>query len=76
VYLLYQTAWVDEDGLLQFRNDIYGHDARLAAALRRDIAPKRGDSYAGNLSFEAPTALLQHLESHGEKFKPVKTLAN
>jgi len=26
VYLTYQTAWVDDDGLLQFREDIYGHD--------------------------------------------------
>jgi hypothetical protein len=76
VYLLYQTAWVDEDGILQFRNDIYAHDARLAAALRQDIAPKWGDRYAGNLSFEAPAALLKHVDSHSEKFNPVKTLAN
>lgn len=26
VYLVYQTAWVDDEGLLQFREDIYGHD--------------------------------------------------
>jgi murein L,D-transpeptidase YcbB/YkuD len=26
VYLTYQTAWVDDDGLIQFREDIYGHD--------------------------------------------------
>lgn len=26
VYLTYQTAWVDDEGLLQFREDIYGHD--------------------------------------------------
>ncbi|MGC3943513.1 MAG: L,D-transpeptidase family protein [Chryseolinea sp.] len=26
VFLTYQTAWVDDDGLLQFREDIYGHD--------------------------------------------------
>jgi len=49
VYLLYQTAWVGEGGTLQFRNDIYGHDRRLAAALRREIAPEKGDIYAGNL---------------------------
>ena len=33
VYFLYQTAFVDEDGTVEFRNDIYGRDARLAAAM-------------------------------------------
>lgn len=59
VYLLYQTAWVDEGGTLQFRNDVYGHDRRLAAALRSEIAPERGDTYAENLSIKAPTSFLQ-----------------
>jgi murein L,D-transpeptidase YcbB/YkuD len=26
VYITYYTAWVDENGRLNFRNDIYGHD--------------------------------------------------
>ena len=59
VYMLYQTAWVDEGGTLQFRNDIYGHDRRLAAALRSEIAPEQGDTYAGNLSVKAPPGFLQ-----------------
>jgi murein L,D-transpeptidase YcbB/YkuD len=29
----YFTAWVDRRGLLHFRDDVYGHDARLAAEL-------------------------------------------
>jgi murein L,D-transpeptidase YcbB/YkuD len=33
VYLSYFTAWVDADGVLQRREDLYGWDARLAAAL-------------------------------------------
>jgi murein L,D-transpeptidase YcbB/YkuD len=33
VYLLYATAWVDPDGTLQLREDVYGRDGELAAAL-------------------------------------------
>ena len=33
VHLLYMTAWVDEQGTLQFRNDIYGRDVDLDKAL-------------------------------------------
>jgi murein L,D-transpeptidase YcbB/YkuD len=33
LHLLYMTAWVDENGDLQFRNDIYGRDRKLNAAL-------------------------------------------
>ena len=30
VYITYFTAWVDETGAINFRRDIYGHDAKLA----------------------------------------------
>lgn len=33
VWLLYWTAWVDEGGVLQIRDDVYGRDHRLAQAL-------------------------------------------
>jgi murein L,D-transpeptidase YcbB/YkuD len=35
VHILYLTAWVDEDGLLHFRDDIYGRDAKLDEAMRK-----------------------------------------
>jgi len=36
VYLLYWTAWVDEDGLAHFRDDIYSRDKPLVRALYQD----------------------------------------
>lgn len=33
VYVTYMTAWVDEDGTLNFRDDVYGRDRLLAEAL-------------------------------------------
>ncbi len=33
VHITYFTAWVDENGALQTRPDIYGHDRRVEAAL-------------------------------------------
>ncbi len=35
VYLYYMTAWTEEDGQVQFRDDLYGHDGRLKAVLKR-----------------------------------------
>ena len=34
VHITYQTAFVDGDGQLQIRDDVYGHDARLIAIMR------------------------------------------
>lgn len=33
VVITYYTAWVDENNTLQFRTDLYGHDAKLAARM-------------------------------------------
>ncbi|EME71904.1 hypothetical protein H261_01617 [Paramagnetospirillum caucaseum] len=39
VYMMYWTAWADENGILHFRDDLYGHDRRLTTALDRARAP-------------------------------------
>ena len=33
VFVSYFTAWVDNDGLLHFREDLYGHDQKMADRL-------------------------------------------
>ena len=50
VHLTYQTAFVDQDGKLQLRKDVYGRDARMIAILKgsehriADIAVDRPDN--------------------------------
>ena len=42
VHLTYQTAFVDDDGKLEFREDIYGRDKALLAIAERGRAQGRG----------------------------------
>ncbi|RYY31532.1 MAG: hypothetical protein EOO04_00880 [Chitinophagaceae bacterium] len=40
VFIGYFTAWVDSEGLLNFRDDVYGHDKKMAAKMFTE--PKAG----------------------------------
>ncbi len=35
VYLVYMTTWIDKDGILQFRDDIYDRDSKISNSLLR-----------------------------------------
>lgn len=41
VFISYFTAWVDREGLLHFRDDIYGHDADMKNRMFRQVAVRR-----------------------------------
>ena len=41
VYIVYQTVWVDDDGTVEFRDDLYGHDAQQERILPASPIPRR-----------------------------------
>jgi L,D-transpeptidase YcbB len=43
VHLTYQTAFVDPNGKLQFRDDVYGRDAKMIAILKNSAERKVAD---------------------------------
>ena len=43
VHLTYQTAFVDENGKLQIREDVYGRDARMIAILKNNAERRVAD---------------------------------
>ena len=39
VFIIYYTAWVDNEGLLHFRDDVYKHDAELVKKMFTQALP-------------------------------------
>ncbi|HZR83272.1 MAG TPA: L,D-transpeptidase family protein [Candidatus Binatia bacterium] len=62
VHIVYRTAWVDDAGELQFRDDVYGRDAELLArwdkprSVRRPPPPPRTSPDLAVGDGEAPAA--------------------
>jgi murein L,D-transpeptidase YcbB/YkuD len=52
VHVLYQTAWVDAAGQVQFRDDLYGHDQRLREALAGKVG-RAGERESGECTLAA-----------------------
>jgi murein L,D-transpeptidase YcbB/YkuD len=48
VYIVYETVWVDGDGTVQFRDDVYGHDAAQDRLLPPSPAPLPANRVASN----------------------------
>lgn len=63
IYILYWTAWVDKNGIVNFRDDIYGIDRRLNMALNRKVISPGilYAKYTGKTVFSSRFQSLSHL---------------
>ncbi len=60
VHMLYQTVWVDQTGVVQFRQDIYNRDKLLTVALPRVNNLVANSENSKNLTQQEPLSLLQN----------------
>ena len=58
IHLTYQTAFVDDEGKLQIRRDVYNLDSRTLAAIKSEHGtaepPSQRNSEPEKVAFEAP----------------------
>ena len=64
IHLTYFTAWVEPDGLMHFRKDIYRRDSRLTKALEKEPSKEN--------IIEEKVAIEEVPQMKGEPFKTVK----
>ncbi len=68
VHLTYQTAYVDDDGKLVIRDDIYGFDARIHAIMHRgraqiaDVAPPQDPKRDDQATAKSNQEILRRVE--------------
>src|SRR5258708_32736173 len=70
VHLTYQTAYVDDDGQLVIRPDVYGLDSRVLALIKTersmiDVASKERDRDAANVTAAAARRSMKQPEPQG-----------
>ena len=73
VHITYQTAFVDDSGQLQIREDLYGRDARLLTALKEDrrqaeIPIARVQPNQGRPARPVAAAAMRRYSSAGQSF--------
>jgi len=73
VHLTYQTAYVDDDGQLVIRPDVYGLDSRVLALIKTergmiDVATKERDRDAANSATAAARRSVRPVEPQGGGF--------
>ena len=76
MHLTYQTAFVDDDGKLQIRRDVYGLDARTIAAVKSERAmvdPKeeRAKEMSANSTGRRSAQALSPFQRGGSLLEPV-----